>query len=187
MLRADYPDIEVRLTTGNEPVDALVGDYDLIIRGGPDAFDGFESRYLLPERRLPVCSPSLVERLPLNRIGDLDRHTLLHVASMPRLWRDWLAKTGYGALTPAAALTLDHFYLSIQAALDGLGVAIGPATLIEDDLRAGRLITPFATVSLPARSYFGYVPLDCAARVASVLFCDWIVATGRPPSRAYDH
>ncbi len=179
LLRVDHPEIELRLTTGNEPVDALAGDYDLIIRGGPDLFHGFESRYLLPERRLPVCSPSLAERLPLDRIDDLERHTLLEVASMPRLWRDWLAKTGHGALEPHATLTLDHFYLSIQAAIDGLGVAMGPVTLIEDDLRAGRLITPFPTVSLPARSYFAYVPMDRASRAASLLVCNWIEAMGQ--------
>lgn len=179
LLRADHPELELRLTTGNEPVDAVAGDYDLIIRGGPDAFDGFESRRLLPERRLPVCSPSLVERLPLDRVEDLERHTLLQVASMPRLWRDWLAKTGHGALTPAASLTLDHFYLAIQAAIDGLGVAMGPATLIEDDLRTGRLMTPFPSLSLPARSYFGYAPLEGACRAESLRLCDWIAATGK--------
>jgi LysR family transcriptional regulator, glycine cleavage system transcriptional activator len=179
LLREDYPEIAVRLTTGAEPVDALTGDYDLIIRGGPDVFHGFESRYLLPERRLPVCSPSLIERLSLDRIGDLERHTLLQVASMPRLWRDWLVVTGHGALAPAATLTLDHFYLSIQAAIDGLGVAMGPATLIEDDLRAGRLITPFPAVSLPARSYYAYVPSDSALRTASMMVCDWVAAIGK--------
>jgi LysR family glycine cleavage system transcriptional activator len=177
LLRQRHPEIEIGLTTGNEPVDALAGDYDLIIRGGPDAFHGFQTHFLLPERRLPVCSPSLIERLPLANVGDLERHTLLHVASMPRLWRDWLAKAGHGALESAAALTLDHFYLAIQAALDGLGVAMGPATLIEDELRTGRLIAPFPDVSLPARSYFAYVS-SAGAQAASLRLCEWISAFG---------
>jgi len=179
LLRAHHPEIELRLTTGNEPVDALAGEYDLVIRGGPDVFHGFEARFLLSERRLPVCSPALAARLPLERIGDLERHTLLHVASMPRLWRDWLAKAGHGGLEPAATLTLDHFYLSIQAAIDGLGVAMGPATLIEDDVRAGRLVTPFVGLSLPSRGYYGYAPVDGPSRAASLRVCDWIAAAGQ--------
>jgi LysR family glycine cleavage system transcriptional activator len=179
LLREDHPDIELRLTTGNEPVDALAEEYDLIIRGGPDVFHGYESRFLLPERRLPLCSPALARRLPLGPIGDLTRHTLLEVASMPRLWRDWLAKAGHGALKPAATLTLDHFYLSIQAAIDSLGVALGPATLVADDLREGRLFMPFPDISLPARSYFAYVPIDGAARCASLRLCDWMAALGQ--------
>lgn len=183
-LREAHPDIAIDLTTGSEPVDGLAGEYDLIIRGGPDAFDGFEARLLLPERRLPACSPSLLQRQPLDEVGDLARHTLLQVASMPRLWRDWLAKSGHGTLEPAATLMLDHFYLSIQAAVDGLGVAMAPSTLIEDDLRAGRLVTPFPQISLPSRSYFAYTPVDSPLRVASERVCAWIAgfdrATGMP-------
>ena len=174
LLHDAHPDIELRLTTGNEAVDALAGDYDLVIRGGPDTFHGFEARYLLPERRLPVCSPRVADRLSLDRIVDLERHTLIEVASMPRLWRDWLARAGHGGLVPAATLTLDHFYLAIQAAIDGMGVAMGPVTLIADDLRLGRLVAPFPALSLPGRSYYAYVPTESAARAASLRVCDWI-------------
>ncbi|MEP9368187.1 LysR substrate-binding domain-containing protein [Xanthobacter sp. VNH20] len=181
LLREMHPDIEIELTTSNEPVDGLAGDYDLVIRGGPDAFHGFAARSLLSERRLPACSPALLRRQPLDEVGDLAQHTLLHVASMPRLWRDWLARTGHGSLEPQAMLTLDHFYLSIQAAVDGLGIAMAPSTLIEDDLRAGRLITPFPHIWLPSRSYFAYTPLDSPLRVASDRVCAWIEGFGSSP------
>ncbi|MEP9347960.1 LysR substrate-binding domain-containing protein [Xanthobacter sp. KR7-225] len=174
LLRGAHPGIEIELTTGQEPVDALACDYDLIIRGGPDQFHGFEARFLLAESRLPACSPSLLQRQPLDEVGDLARHTLLHVTSMPRLWRDWLAKAGHGSLEPAATLTLDHFYLAIQAAIDGLGVAMAPSALIEDDLRAGRLVAPFPHLSLPSRSYFAYTPLGSPLRAASDRVCRWI-------------
>ena len=177
--RAEHPDIEVRLTTSNDPVDALPDPFDVVIRGGPDTFHGLSSRFLLSERRLPVCSPSLLAQLPLTEIADLSRHTLLHVASMPRLWRDWLADAGQSALEPAASLTFDHFYLTIQAALDGLGVAMGPTALIADDLAAGRLVTPFPKISLPARSYFAYLPEARSNDPHTAVFCDWLEQQGR--------
>jgi LysR family transcriptional regulator, glycine cleavage system transcriptional activator len=177
--RVEHPDIEVRLGTSNDPVDALPDTFDVVIRGGPDKFHGFSSRFLLSERRLPVCSPSLLAQLPLNEIADLSRHTLLHVTSMPRLWRDWLAEAGHSALEPAASLTFDHFYLTIQAALDGLGVAMGPTALIADDLAAGRLVTPFPAISLPARSYFAYFPAGRSNDPHSAVFCDWLEQQGR--------
>ncbi|WP_375777969.1 transcriptional regulator GcvA [Bradyrhizobium sp. ma5] len=177
--RAEHPDIEVRLSTSNEPVDALPESFDVVIRGGPDTFHGFSSRFLVSERRLPVCSPSLLERLPLHEIADLSRHTLLHVTSMPRLWRDWLTEAGHSALEPAGSLTFDHFYLTIQAALDGLGVAMGPTALISDDLAVGRLVTPFPAISLPARSYFAYFPAGRSNDPHSAVFCDWLEQQGR--------
>jgi LysR family glycine cleavage system transcriptional activator len=179
LFRAEYPDIEVRLTTGNEGIDSLAEDYDVIIRGGPDTFYGFAARELLHERRLPVCSSELASRRPLREPADLEYYTLLHVTSMPRLWRDWLVLAGCPSLRPAADLTLDHFYLSVQAALDGLGVAMGPTALVRDDLAAGRLVAPFPELSLPARSYFAYLPQHRAAESACLAFCGWVERMGR--------
>ncbi len=156
--RADHPGIEVRLSTSNDPVDALRDPYDVVIRGGPDTFYGFGSRLFLTERRLPVCSPALLARLPLREVADLRHHTLLHTSALPRVWSDWFALAGSPDIEPAASLTLDHFYLTIQAALDGLGVAMGPTALVAGDLQAGRLIAPFAGISLPTRNYHVYFP-----------------------------
>jgi LysR family transcriptional regulator, glycine cleavage system transcriptional activator len=179
--RAEHPDIEVRLTTSNDPVEALSEAFDVVIRGGPDTFHGFSSRFVLAERRLPVCSPLLREQQPLDEVADLSRHTLLHVTSMPRLWHDWLAEAGQSALEPSASLTFDHFYLTIQAAVDGLGVAMGPTALIANDMAAGRLVTPFPDISLPARSYFAYLPDERVNDPYAAVFCDWLEQEGRRP------
>jgi LysR family transcriptional regulator, glycine cleavage system transcriptional activator len=177
--RDERPDIEVHLTTSNDPIDALADTFDVVIRGGPDSFDGFTSRLFLSERRLPVCSPALIAKLPLKEISDLAQHTLLNVTSMPRLWHNWLTQAGQARLTPAATLTFDHFFLTIQAAIDGLGVAMGPTALISDDAAAGRLITPFPDVSLPARSYFAYLPAGSESGSQTAAFCDWLEKEGR--------
>jgi LysR family glycine cleavage system transcriptional activator len=174
LFHEEHPGIEVQLTTANEPVDALPEEFDVVIRGGPDTFYGFVSLPLLNERRLPVCSPILRERHALAMVVDLEKHTLLHVSTMPRLWRDWLTEAGYAGLKPKATLTFDHFYLSIQAAIDGLGVAMGPTALVGDDLVARRLVTPFPEVSLPARTYFAYLPQRDLINPASTVFCEWL-------------
>ena len=181
LFRNEHPDIEVRLTTSNDPLDALREDYDIIIRGGPDTFHGYGSSPVIGERRLPVCSPALLAHKPLATIGDLTAHTLLHVATVPKLWRDWLIESGHAGLQPAATLTLDHFYLSIQAALDGLGVAMGPTALVADDLTAKRLIAPFPDVSLPSRTYFAYFPQHGTSNPASEIFRAWLSQVPEKP------
>jgi LysR family glycine cleavage system transcriptional activator len=177
--RDRHPRIEVRLSTSNDPVDALRDPYDVIIRGGPDTFYGFVSRLFLTERRLPVCSPGLLARLPLREIADLRQHTLLHTSALPRVWSDWFAVAGAPDIEPAASLTLDHFYLTIQAALDGLGVAMGPTALVADELEAGRLVAPFARVSLPTRNYHVYLPDSRVDDPAVDAFCKWLQKAGR--------
>ena len=176
--RADHPAIEVRLSTSNEPVDALRDPCDVVIRGGPDTFYGYTSRFFLAERRLPVCSPATLARAPLRAVADLAGHTLLHTSTLPRVWSDWFALAGHPEVEPASTLTLDHFYLAIQAALDGLGVAMGPTALVADDLAAGRLVAPFPDTSLPTRNYHAYLPDARVDDPAVTAFCDWLAGAG---------
>lgn len=43
-----------------------------------------------------------------------------------------------------------------------------------DDLAAGRLVTPFPDISLPARSYFAYLPEARSTDPHIAVFCDWL-------------
>ena len=176
--RAEHPDVDVKVETSNESVESLKEIYDIVIRGGPDTFYGYSMQLFLSEERLPVCSPALLQRLPLRTPDDLREHTLLHTSSLPRLWPDWLAKAQISALRPAATLTFDHFYLTLQAAIDGIGIAMGPTALVSDDLAAGRLVAPFAGPRLPSRSYCTYVPDGRSADDVIVLFRSWLEREG---------
>jgi LysR family glycine cleavage system transcriptional activator len=177
--RDRYPDVEVRLSTSDDPLDSLREPYDVIIRGGPDTFHGYASRLFLVERRSPVCSPALLDRSPIASVQDLRRHTLLHTAKLPRIWSEWFAAAGSPHVEPASTLTFDHFYLSIQAALDGLGVAMGPSALVGEDLEHGRLVAPFAAISLPTKNYHAYVPENRVSHPVIEAFCRWLEEAGR--------
>jgi LysR family transcriptional regulator, glycine cleavage system transcriptional activator len=176
--RARHPDVEVKVETSNGPLESLKEDYDVVIRGGPDTFYGYAMRPFLSEERLPVCSPALLQRVPLRSPGDLREHTLLHTSSLPRLWPDWLASAQMPGLRPAASLTFDHFYLTLQAAIDGIGIAMGPTALVSDDLAAGRLVAPFAGPRLPSRSYCTYVPDKKLGDERVELFRSWLEREG---------
>ncbi|HTH59283.1 MAG TPA: transcriptional regulator GcvA [Paraburkholderia sp.] len=179
--RFAHPDVDVNVETSNRPLESLQDDYDVIIRGGPDTFYGYAMRPFLSEERFPVCSPALLQRVPLRSPEDIRQHTLLHTSSLPRLWPDWLASAHVFALTPAATLTFDHFYLTLQAAIDGIGVAMGPTALVADDLAAGRLVAPFAGPRLPSRSYCTYVPDEKAGDERVALFVSWLEREGIAP------
>lgn len=179
--RERHPGIRVRLETSNQALEALPDAYDIVIRGGPDAFYGYSARPFLSEQRLPVCSPGLLNRVPLRTVRDLQRHTLLHTLSLPRLWDDWLSEVGVAGLEPYAALTLDHFYLTLQAALDGIGVAMGPSALMAGDLARGLLVASFAGPFLPARSYCTYVRENKVTSEPAARFLSWLEQEGNMP------
>ena len=176
--RDAHAGIDVKVETSNEPLESLEENWDVIIRGGPDTFYGYAMRPFLAEQRIPVCSPALVRHKPLSSPDDLRAHTLLHTSSLPRLWPDWLAKAGAPMLEPVASLTFDHFYLTLQAAADGVGVAMGPTALVADDLASGRLTMPFAGPFLPSRTYCTYVPEGKSGDELVSLFGAWLEREG---------
>jgi len=176
--RAEHPNVDVKVETSNKLVESLKDPYDVVIRGGPDTLYGYATRPFLYEERLPVCSPTLLQRLPIRVPDDLRQHTLLHTSSLPRLWPDWLASAHVSTLKPSATVVFDHFFLTLQAAIDGLGVAMGPTALISGDLAAGRLIMPFTNPRLPSRSYCAYIPTSKSEDDAVALFCAWLEREG---------
>jgi LysR family transcriptional regulator, glycine cleavage system transcriptional activator len=177
--RQSHPEIDVAVTTSNDAVDMAGESAEIVIRGGPDAVYGYATRPFLAETRQPVCDAALLARLPLGEPSDLQAHTLLHSSNMARLWEEWLTHAGVPGLEAAGNLVLDHFYLAVEAAAGGLGVAMGPSALIGADLATGRLIAPFPHLTLPARSYCAYVRAKARGDARIVAFCDWLERQGR--------
>jgi LysR family glycine cleavage system transcriptional activator len=176
--RQSHPEIDVEVTTSNDAVDSAGEVADITIRGGPDTIYGYVTRVFLTETRQPICSPALIETLPLAEPQDLQAHTLLHTSNMARLWDEWLAFAGVPGLEAKGSLVLDHFYLTVEAAVGGLGVAMGPTALIGMDISARRLVTPFPGLVLPARSYCAYVPKSARDDSRILSFCDWLEKQG---------
>ncbi len=173
-----HPGVDVKIETSGEPVEAIRQTYDVVIRGGPDTFYGYTMRPFLSEERIPVCSPALLKRARLKTPDDLANHAVLHSTSLPRVWSDWLAKANATDVVPASSITFDHFYLTLQAAVEGLGIAMGPTALIADDLQAGRLVIPFKRPYLPSRRYCTYVADEKADDELVILFRAWLEQQG---------
>jgi LysR family transcriptional regulator, glycine cleavage system transcriptional activator len=178
------PAIEVRLTTSDEPIATLAEPVDIVIRRGGDDPPGYVAIWALSEYRIPVCSPKLLKQIPLRRVADLRKHTLLHPASRPTVWLDWLKAAGVPDLKPKQSLVFEHNYQTLQGALDGLGVASGSSALIADDVASGRLVIPFAEPKLPAEGYCAYVPEAKTKHPAVTAFGAWLQRISRADTAA---
>lgn len=176
--RAAFPRINVELSTGLQRVDELSSNIDVIIRREPETVAGMVKRRFIGEMHLPICAPQIIRDGCLNGIEDLRRQTLLHCEARPTAWSDWLAAFWPARLVPAKSLRLEHLYFALQAALDGLGVAMGPSSLIASDISAGRLVVPFGKRFLPCESYFIILPEDRQHDPVVKTFCDWLEEEG---------
>lgn len=173
------PDIDVRLTTSLQPADFSRDDYDAVIHVGErlEARPGLEAVKLCDVHLFPVCSPSLLDgAAPLRAPADLARHTLLHSVPRPQDWHRWLRFAGVEGVDPDSGVTFDSLNLVIQAAIGGVGVAIGIEALIEDDLAAGRLVRPFGPVRRSGSPFYLVYPAHKARDRRLRAFADWLRA-----------
>lgn len=176
--QAAFPDIEVRLFTTSRLVDLLREDVDIAIRFGDGAWPRCRSDYLMPNDTFPVASPGLLARSPLDRPSDLAEQVLLQVEAPPRTddWRDWLDAAGCPGLESAGHLGFETSSHALEAAVAGLGVAIGHRPFVMDDLASGRLVAPFE-ITVPSDGAYHLVSAHSDAdrhRIAA--FRDWVLA-----------
>lgn len=126
--------LDVRVQAAGGPVDFTRDYIDVAIRRSDFLLPpGVETSTLAVERMGPVMRPDLV---------GADRGTLprLHSETRPDAWQRW-GEVG-GAAFGGPAIRYQHFYMAIQAAEAGLGVAMASIHMIADSLAAGQLSAP---------------------------------------------
>ncbi|MFW7523455.1 LysR family transcriptional regulator [Vibrio ostreicida] len=134
---------DVRLSTAGGPVTLGTTGLSLAIRR--DDFElppGCKPTALVDEWIGPVFSPEYWQQLN----NDLAKVKLLHSQTRPKAWEHWLTHYEGSPFADNTHQSFAHFYFCIQAAVDGLGGAIGSYPLVADDLKRGNLIAPFGFV-----------------------------------------
>ncbi|BCL75248.1 DNA-binding transcriptional activator GcvA [Jeongeupia sp. HS-3] len=170
----EHPDVELRLMTSDRDISRLDTPFDIAIRRGPGDWPGYVSKPFLDEWELPLCSPKLLERLPITTPADLAKHTLLYADTRPTAWQRWFTLAGVPDLKPAATQQFDHFYLALQAAMDGLGVTLGPMPMMQTELENGSLIAPLPGPTVPVRGYCWIAPRTALNDPTIAAFCQWL-------------
>ncbi len=154
--RSRHPDIEIRLSESDGPVDFTQDAADLAIRTiRPPWPEDMITTPIFGEEVGPVLSSELQAELEIRNVDDLARAPLLHTETRASAWSDWLAAAGRADIDPGPGDRFEHFYYMLQAAASGLGVAIGPRPLVDDDIVTGRLVAPLGYIE----SGFHYVVL----------------------------
>ena len=176
-----YASVEVKISTTSRKLRYVGSAFDIGIRVGVEHGSGVQCERLMPDRRLPVCSPAILRDRPVETAQDLRRHVLLHSTTTRSAWPQWFSAAGVSGLAPVRHLELDHVYLQLEAAVDGLGVALGSLHLIEADIAAGRLVCPIAAPELRADDYQLVIRDDRLRDPAIKAFRGWILAAAKEP------
>ena len=170
---ARHPHTDLRLMSTERFVDFAREPVDVGIRFGYGRYAGLRCEKVMDDELFPVCSPGLLGK---RRRGGLDLHrcTLLHDDS-PDGWRRWLHAAGIAGVDVASGHTFSDANLTLQAAADGHGVALGRRVLVSGDLAAGRLLRAFAR-AVPCEQAYYLVTSEHAAELPKVrLFRAWLL------------
>lgn len=157
---ARHPGIEVRISTAVPDVDFDRDPVDMAIQFGDGRWPHVRADLLFPDQIEPVCSPGFLARHAPDREHpeSLLRQCLLVAHYRRKDWDDWLAATGLKEMcADSPRMSFNSSVLTLQAAVHGLGIAIGQTRLLASEFEAGLLVRPFAqTRWKPLRGERGY-------------------------------
>lgn len=178
-----YPAIGVSITTDTSPVRFVYDTADCVIHYGLGHHPDLHVDKLFGERLFPVMSPTLqASGHPLSSPADLRHHTILvdeihPIQGKQPGWHTWLAHVDQAIDILVKSRRFGQSNMVIQAAVEGMGVALGRDPLVQDDLLAGTLVQPFTTVVDSDFAYYFVCPQENLQLERVRVFRDWLLTT----------
>jgi DNA-binding transcriptional LysR family regulator len=180
----------IMLVASDSDEECLAEAIDLAILRGDGRWPGFSATLLFGETVFPVCSPDYLAANPgATKIAKLPQLALIEVASHHTEWMNWqtwMQLNGVVDTRVRRASLFNTYPLSIEAAVDGLGVALGWAHLVDRLIDAGKLVRPLGSASV--RTEHGYYLLqheDGAPTAEGKAVKDWLLTISAARKR-YD-
>ena len=171
-----HPDIQLNLVAQVRPFDFAGSDIDVAIHFGSEVWPGAVCHRLMGEVVVPVAAPSLLAGLAkLARPEDVGRYTLLQHATRPQAWQEWLQACGVENLDGRVGPRFEQIHMVIQAAIAGLGLAVLPRLLIQEELASGRLVVAVDHPVTSKHAYYLVYPERKTDLQRVVVFRDWLL------------
>ncbi|KIC37494.1 LysR family transcriptional regulator [Leisingera sp. ANG-M7] len=175
-----HPDVTINMATRLEPFNFATEPFDAAIHFGNAEWPGTQSLLLKHEQLLPVCAPQLTDGRRVEEPKDILKLPLLHIQTRTTAWKDWFEQQGIEADAGLSGTIYDQFATITQAALHGLGVALMPDYLVEQDLATGRLVALHPEAVETAGAYYLVWPERKSDAPALMKFRGWLAGKAQP-------
>jgi LysR family transcriptional regulator, glycine cleavage system transcriptional activator len=173
-----HPGIEISVRHTEAVLDLAAEGIDVAIRGGRGKWPGLTAELIGSSATVAVTSPDYCARLALETPADVARAALLH-DHLREDWRDWLVSARLDPALARGGRVFDDENVLIETALAGQGVALIVLSLIETQLREGRLVTLFEEQATHGYGYFLTYPPGALALPKIAAFRRFILAEAR--------
>lgn len=180
-----HPEITLNLSAAHTHSDFALGQADLDIRYGVPVWSDVEVEALFEEDIRPLASPAFIQEHQLTRLDRLLAVPLIQSNVSVVQWSDWLAKFTKLRAPDRFAVRFDRAQMSLDAATQGLGVALESATIASRHIADGKLVPVFARQkAIRVRAHFAVYPARHAKRAPVAAFMTWLRAQAERASQA---
>lgn len=170
------PDLDVRIDATNEPTDFSREGVDVEIRHGEGNWAGLFVEGIAEERFFPVCAPAFSVPAALEP-SDLPSHRLIHSVKSQMQWERWFAAAGVATTAAWRRVLFDRSHMAIDAAVNGIGIALESDLMMWRELRDGVLVCPVKDPPPASRvTQWLVCPHDRLRRRRVRAFIDWVRA-----------
>lgn len=170
------PGIPVSLSTDVFARDASADVADVMIHYGAGGFPGLHSEQLMDERMTPVCAPDMAQKI--TTVDDLQHLTVLQddvqQLGIPSTWTIWADQVGVKLPKLASVRKYGQANMVVQAAIKGVGVAMGRAPLVTDALADGSLVCPLPMLAQSQLAYWFVCRPEAMKQKRVKVFRDWL-------------
>jgi LysR family transcriptional regulator, glycine cleavage system transcriptional activator len=171
-----YPDVSVNVVSSDGELDFTHERIDIAIRFGHGQWSDALIDPLMSEEVQVVCSPVLLENgPPLTSPSQLGNYRLIDHSTRPDSWEYWFRSIGSELPPINWGPRLEHFFMIIEAAKAGLGMALLPTFLIKQEMLNGELISPFPERVAGPGAYYLITPETKAGLPRVMAFREWVL------------
>ncbi|MBX8510025.1 LysR family transcriptional regulator [Pseudomonas cichorii] len=154
-------------------------DMNAIICAGTGNWPGYIAHPLIEEKLVLIASPSALPDHKSLTPGQIAQQSLLSVVSRPNTWSDWFDRNrlDHHIMRPGPSFELTAHL--IQAVAAGIGVALVPRILVQDEISSGELVTLFEPMD-SGRNYYLVYATRFQNLPSLCVFRDWLLSTPFP-------
>jgi DNA-binding transcriptional LysR family regulator len=172
-----HPEIALNLSAAHTHSDFALGQADIDIRYGVPQWPQLEVEPLFEEKIVPLASPAFIAEQRLKRPERLLDVPLIQSNVSVVQWSDWFAAFTELRAPDRFSLRFDRAVMSIDAAAQGLGVALESTTIAGRHLAERQLKPVFGLErAIKVQAHFAVFPARHSRRPAVAAFLEWLRA-----------
>jgi LysR family transcriptional regulator, glycine cleavage system transcriptional activator len=171
------PDTDVHINTvsGSLQSHPAEADLSIVVDTSPEELHEHDCHKLFSQTFVPACSPTLLQRVPIDTVQDLNKHTLITHEARRDGWQRWAQALGIDDLRPKSIVRFDSMNTAAEAAEHGVGVALVSSRLGNDRFVQGSLVKLFDRELETGESYFLIRRKEDAERPNVKALTEWLI------------